>query len=256
LFFHSSSGIFASSQISGGKPKGNKRMKNVITAAGMFLILIAGSMKPAEALLDLTSLQVHSPAGPGNPESSPKSQFVMQNDSTSGALIDSILWEFSSPVFIDSASGGAGFGSFLNYTVSSAQTYSGSFDITVGANSDVTTGYTGPTSFTDGINSLFLTFNDFDPNEAFAFWTDLDSTTDSSGRIIGDYFDGTKTTVTFSDGYIEEYVWNLDGNNGRSFFAQYVGGTPTTNVVPEPASLLLLSGGMLGVLARRKLHNG
>lgn len=174
----------------------------------------------------------------------------MRNDS-SLAKIESIKWAFASPIFIDSAGGGSGFGSALNYVVSGAQTYSSSFNITVGANSDVLTGYTGPTSFTDGANQLTLTFNSFDPGESFAFWTDLDTSNNNSGRVGNSDFNGTVTTIKFSDGYEKVYTWQLPNNDGRTSEAFQVGGTPTTSTVPEPATMMLLGGGLAGIAAKR-----
>ena len=232
-------------------------MRILISAIFIFLTTMSFSVKPAVALTDLVSLQVHNPNGPGNPESAPKSQFVMRNDSDPGVTINSILWTFASPLFIDSTSSSPGFGSFLNYTVSPAQTYGstnpGEFQITVGGTSNITTGYTGPTSLTNGAISLLLTFNSFDAGEAFAFWTDLDTSNNSSGQIIGNDFNGSKTKVTFSNGYVYEYTWNLAGNNGKSFFAYDVGGQTNTAAAPEPMSLLMLGGGLVGTFLRKKL---
>ena len=184
----------------------------------------------------------------------------MQNDSDSGINIDSILWEFESPIFIDSASGSPGFGGFRDYMVSPAATYGGTgageFEITVLANSDTLTGYTGPVSFADGATSLFLTFNDFAPGEAFGFWTDLDTTNNTKGRIGSSDFNGSKTTITFSDGSILDYTWVLPDNSGRSFYAQAEipgGGGGGGGAVPEPMTFLLFgSGGVLGAFLRKK----
>lgn len=223
------------------------------------MVLISTSAY-ALPMISLTSLQVHNPPGgtPANVETPAiKSMFVMSNESDPGINIDSILWEFASSVFVDSAAGGPGYGGFRDYTVAPAGVYgfggdfgahgTGEFQTTVQANSDVLAGYTGPTSFTDGANSLFLTFNDFNPGETFGFWTDIDSTNDTTGRLEGHDFDGSKTKIAFSDGSVINYIWELPGDQKRSFYAKDV-----TNAVPEPSTMLLLGSGMFGAFLRKR----
>lgn len=232
-------------------------MKKLQLILGIVFGLTAASSGQAEAL-SAVSLQVHNPTGgsPSSPEpAGVKSQFIMSNDSSAGITIDSILWEFASPVFVDSAAGSPGFGGFRDYEVAPADTYGGSgsgeFQTTVLADSDVLTGYTGPTSFTDGATSLFLSFNDFDDGEAFGFWTDLDTTNNDKGRVGNSDFNGSKTTVTFSDGSVLNYTWVLPDNDGRSFYAQAEG--ENSHAIPEPGTMALLGSGLLGALARRKI---
>src|SRR5262245_54885730 len=138
-------------------------MKKLLVVAVSVVCAVFSVVSQAQAYSVGALLQVHNPTGgnPSNPEpAGTKSQFIMQNTSDAGVLIDSILWNFASPIFVDSTSAAPGFGGFRDYTVSPADTYGGlnpgENQITVAANSDVLTGYTGPTSFTNGANSLSL----------------------------------------------------------------------------------------------------
>ena len=199
-------------------------MKTILTFLVVGLFLNTAFLKEAKAIGGVSLIQIHNPTGPsdgsGN-EAASKSQFVIQNTSTPGINITSIFWQFASPIFIDSAAGAPGFGSFRNYAVSPAQTYgtvSDPFQITVLSNSDVLTGYVGPTSFVDGATSLLQNFNNFNPSEAFGFWTDLDTLNNTTGRVNNADLNGSKTTVQFSDGSSLVLDWVLPNNNGRTAF--------------------------------------
>ena len=237
-------------------------MKRILLLTGLSVFLMSGYAH-ALPLVSIAELEVHNPTGasfPDGTEKNPKSQFYMTNQSDPGITIQSIFWDFSTSdgdVFIDSALGGPGFGSssgadkgYRDYQVAPADA-----TVPVLANSDVLTGYTGPTSFADGVQSMLLTFNDFDPNETFGLWTDLDSTLNTTGRVGNIDFNGTKTKIVFSDGSIVDFVWDLPANNGRTFLAEDLVGTPPpppTNVIPEPSTMMLLSSGIVGAFLRKR----
>jgi len=80
----------------------------------------------------------------------------MSNNSDPGINITQITWNFISSVFFDTTIVSPGWGGYRDYQVyPTAETISAdSTSITIGLNSDVTTGYTGPTSIPNGNNSI------------------------------------------------------------------------------------------------------
>jgi len=202
----------------------------------------------AAVVLDAVSIQVHTPPASGGGSPQTKAQFVMRNDSDPGVKILSILFSPTSPLFFDTAAGAPGVSPFRNFEVPEGGTYTaGGMDIVVGDDSDLTTGYTGPYTISDGATSFLLTFDDFDTGEAFAFWSDIDKGDGVGGdSITAADWNGSSVTIVFDNGCEVTATWDIPENNGRTYPLHGIEEECEIEgpVVPEPSSLALLAFGM------------
>jgi hypothetical protein len=97
-------------------------------------------------------------------------------------------------------------------------------------------GYTIPA----GLDSITLTFNDFDAGESFTFTIDVD---DSNPRVDSDNIAGATVTATFDVSGTPTNVAALmmaGGPNDTTW-------ANSTTVVPEPGTLVLVSLGLAGL---------
>ena len=236
---------------------------------GIFVLVICllGVTHPAEAVivLDAFSAQAHTTSANDAPPTAQHPldfpfSFLIRNDSDPGVHITSVLLTLFNnlplhPLFFDTTTGAPGANPFANYAVAPSGTYSAGFNIALGANSNVTTGYTGPTTIANGATSFLMSFTGFDPGESFGFTSDIDKGNLNGDRgITGGEWTGSMLTVNFDNGGQVMTAWNIPPSDFNNRDYGLIGSINVNQdpSVPEPSSLSLLGIGLLGLWKRRK----
>ena len=114
---------------------------------------------------------------------------------------------------------------------------------------DVTTGYTGPASFADGVNTINFTFNSFGVGESFVWLIDVDRP--GVAAVIGNELIGSTGYADFSNGLRGNGTFVAFGTQGSQFVINTF--TPTPGV-PEPATwaMMIAGFGLVGSALRRR----
>jgi hypothetical protein len=164
--------------------------------------------------------------------------YSISNTSTAGETVLGFGISLIAPFGFDTVSGGFG--------IDAAAAFS-----SVGG-TDVTTGYTGPASFGDGVTSIDFTFNDFQVGEAYTWLIDVDQS-NIMATVFGNELIGSTGYADFSNGLRGLGLFEAVGGDPTA--SQFVIRTFTpTPGVPEPASwaLLIAGFGLVGSAMRRR----
>lgn len=162
--------------------------------------------------------------------------YSITNNSTAGEKVVGFGITLVSPFGFDTVNGGFGIDNATAFAPNGG--------------SDVTTGYTGPASFTEGTNVIAFTFNGFDPGETFSWDIDVDSAIQAT--VFGNELIGSAVYVDFDNGLRGSGV--LEAVAGNSDAAQFViRVVAPTPAVPEPATwgMMIAGLGTVGYAMRR-----
>ena len=160
--------------------------------------------------------------------------FTIINTSTAGETVIGFGLKLLPPFGFDTVDGGFGVDASLPFTMMGG--------------SGVATGYTGPTSFADGVGALAFTFTNFTVGKSFSWSIDVDSP--GVATVFGNELLGASVYVDFSNGTRGTGVLEAIAGDpeGTRLVIRSLGG------VPEPATwaLLIAGFGMIGVSLRRR----
>jgi hypothetical protein len=165
--------------------------------------------------------------------------YSITNTSTAGERVLGFGISLISPFGFDTVNGGFGVDNALAFSTSGG--------------SALTTGYTGPASFSDGATKLDFTFSNFDVGETFTWEIDVDQP--SIAAVIGNELIGSTGYADFSNGLRGVGTFQAFGSQGSQFVITSFTPTPA---VPEPSTwaMMLLGFGFAGVAVRSTRRKG
>lgn len=166
--------------------------------------------------------------------------YNITNASTAGEKVIGFGLTLKAPFGFDTANGGFGIDSSTGFAPQGG--------------SSATTGYTGPASFADGVNSIAFTFNNFDAGEAFNWLIDVDQP--GVATVFGEELIGSAAYADFSNGWrASGFLQPVETDPGAAQFV--VRAFTALPAIPEPGTwtMILLGFGAIGYAMRgRREH--